>query len=128
MIDELQNLDEAGAQPLKVLHEGRHGCPAHGDERRQSCYEGRLANAGGIAPLVRLAEAFDAVGEITEEAAVAAVGKPGRDGPAIMDAAVQHGVVTLAADSMLRVDIPSFLTHLKDLAAKHQAHSQRGCW
>lgn len=225
MVDELQNVDEAGAQTLKVLHEGNHGSPvlvvgaglqhtprvlagfgmsridspillgpldaddareaiaegfskvtrtplpqasvetlagrsfnfpqhivgyldgaleahdahghvdgtaleraiAHGDERRQSFYDQRLANAGGIAPLLGLVEVLDAHGELTEETAVAAVAKHGRDGQAIIDAAVKHGVVTLSADSLLRVDIPSFLTHLKDMAAKYRDGSQREC-
>ena len=60
---------------------------AHGDERRQSFYDQRLANAGGIAPLLGLVEALDAATEITEEAAVEAVGKNGRDGQALIDAA-----------------------------------------
>ena len=225
VIDELQNIDGEGAKTLKVLHEGRHGCPvfvvgaglqhtprvlagfgmsridspirlgpldsddareaiaqgfskatqtempqasvqvlaersfnfpqhivgyldgalkaydshghvdgpalvqaiAHGDERRQSFYDQRLENAGGIAPLLGLVEALDARSEITEETAVAAVAKHGRDGQAIIDAAVKHGVVTLSADSLLRVDIPSFLTHLKDTAAKYRSRSQRWC-
>ena len=117
---------------LAISKHGRLNGPAldealrHGDERRIDYYKACLSNARSHMPMMAVVAEMERTGEkvIKYEDARDALARSGY-GESELDAAVQHGSLTLDADNLLSFGIPSFHSYMTLLLANERAPERR---
>ena len=117
---------------LAISKHGRLNGPAlddallHGDKRRIDYYKACLSNARSHMPMIAVVAEMERTGDktIKYEEARDALEQSGY-GEAELEAAVQHGSLTLDADNGLSFGIPSFHSYMTLLLANERARERQ---
>ena len=112
---------------LAIGKHGRLNGPAlgealrHGDERRVDYYKACLSNARSHTPMMAIVARMEHAGAeaLKYEEARDALARSGY-GESELDAAVQHGALTLDADNRVSFGIPSFHSYMTHLLANER--------
>ena len=98
----------------------------HGDERRIDYYKACLSNARIHMPMVAVVARMERTGDevLKYEDARDALERTGY-GESELDAAVQHGALTLDADNRVSFGIPSFHSYMTQLLANERTGPRR---